>query len=624
MKEVATIGIPKFYGWLAQNELFRQTIHDRLPSEADTLLIDVNGIIHGNAQKVFQYGGSTPGTRGRRNVPVQTVGGQIVVSQAEMYKRRFEIYQGVFNDIIRLTRLIGPKKSLILAVDGVPPEAKCMQQRGRRFASAADRPMDQPFDSNSINPGTDFMFELDQYIREQLEQLINMDRESTRVPHPHAGVLPPYVMYSSHLVPGEGEHKIADHMRSVQAKGQTAVVYGTDADLIMIYLLHLDAGWKNIYLFRESEFRGRPQIGVIDLSMMAGIIRKLYPGAIAPLDDFVTLLLLNGNDFLPHFPVFERVWDAVQTLIFGYRAFLDANPGKGICISDTINWENFGLFCDFVSETWGNILLTAWAQNADNLIRFPSIVAERCTTQIRRIQSGTTTCVKEFDPEKFRDAWYQYTFSPKTGVGVIIPTDEDKSNLIKNYLEGIIWVHHYYKYGVSRLNVGWYYPWHYSPVFADLGPYIRSHPVDWENEPIFLLSDFISPLEQMLQVMPPRSLSVIPEPLRRLYTEASPIYDLYPESFVVDTGGKQEEWQGVPILPFPEPLRVHWALDMLSLPSTYTEQYEADENLVLIKDINQVYRSANPRGRGRGRGRGDGRGRGGQRGGYQRVQMKGK
>lgn len=588
------MGIPKFYGFLRQNELFKQIILENLPPERDILLIDMNGLIHTNAQIEFGYGASQKGA-----IPVQNVRGELIVSQAELYNRRFNVFRRVFDDVVRLTRLINPRRSLVLAVDGVPPEAKIMQQRGRRYDAAASRETRQAFDSNAINPGTEFMRELDQFIRSQLQQITSLGSHRS----PWLRIFPPHILYSSYRVPGEGEHKIADHLREIQAGDQTVIVYGTDTDLIMIYLLRLKDGWKNIYLFRENEFRGRTQVNVVDLRKLAHILERLYPGVPSPLDDFVTLLFLNGNDFLPHFPVFERVWDALQTLIFGYRAFLEKNPGKGLS-SERINWTNFGEFCQFVGQEWNNILLTAWATNSDNLIKFPSIVAEKCSRELRTVQGGQISCRREFNREAFDQEWYTSIFSPKNGKGIIIPTQEDKRALIKFYLEGLAWVFNYYKFGSKRLNVGWYYPYHYSPVFTDLGKFILENPVTWEINPIISHSEFVSPLEQMLQVMPPKSVNLLPEVLRGMYTDASPIYDLFPESFVVDKGGKQEEWQGVPLLPFPDPLRVRWALSLLNLPQDFLQAYAPEENLVITQDLNRAFRTATQntrRGRGRGR-----------------------
>jgi 5'-3' exonuclease len=52
---------------------------------------------------------------------------------------------------------------------------------------------------------------------------------------------------------GEGEHKLFQHIRDFpdQHRLQTTVIYGLDADLIMLSINHLPIS-ENIYLFRET------------------------------------------------------------------------------------------------------------------------------------------------------------------------------------------------------------------------------------------------------------------------------------------------------------------------------------------------------------------------------------
>jgi 5'-3' exonuclease len=62
------------------------------------------------------------------------------------------------------------------------------------------------------------------------------------------------IVYSSHLVPGEGEHKIFDMLRAGKESlnipdDKNILVYGKDADLFMLTLLSPN---PNIYLIRED------------------------------------------------------------------------------------------------------------------------------------------------------------------------------------------------------------------------------------------------------------------------------------------------------------------------------------------------------------------------------------
>ena len=406
----------------------------------------------------------------------------------------------------------------------------------------------------------------------------------------------------------------------------------------MIYLLHLKYGWNNIYLFRESTLNYRINT-MIDLKMLERAIQSLYPSTVAPVNDFVALIFLIGNDFLPHFPSFERVHDGLNTLVAGYAVFLGQNPGKGLTTGSNIDWNNFGLFLKFISYNYTNILLEKWGKNDDAKIKFPSAVAEQCIIQASKIIGTQKQCVKEMDVDKFKGLWYKYIFSPKTGQGVIEPSQTDKDTLISNYLSGITWVYNYYRLGKKAIDVSWFYPYHYSPLFSDLGTYVldsieSGKGTPWELTSTQFHSNFPTPLEQLVMVLPPLSILAVPEPIRTLYTEYSSIRDMLPSSFLVDPQGKMEKWEEIAILPFPIPIRVTRAILQLNLPEDYTKYFEPQKPLEITRNLGKAFRIAamTTRGRGqehrgrgqehRGRGqeyRGRGRGRGQEhRGGFQK------
>src|SRR5690606_11774415 len=115
-------------------------------------------------------------------------------------------------------------------------------QRQRRYLAAMRQPTAAGgavvFDSNCITTGTAFMRRLDAFLDDWLRA--------------HAPVLPPTVIYSSHADPGEGEHKIMHLYRTrpdFRQPGQHHILYGLDADLIVLSLL---APLESIYLIRED------------------------------------------------------------------------------------------------------------------------------------------------------------------------------------------------------------------------------------------------------------------------------------------------------------------------------------------------------------------------------------
>lgn len=65
------------------------------------------------------------------------------------------------------------------------------------------------------------------------------------------------------------------------------------------------------------------------------------------------------------------------------------------------------------------------------------------------------------------------------------------------------------------------------------------------------------PIDQLMAVLSPYSISAIPESLKRLMIDPnSEIIDFYPLDFEVDTKGKRFSWMGEVLLPFIEENRL--------------------------------------------------------------------
>ncbi|KAH8027558.1 hypothetical protein HPB51_007108 [Rhipicephalus microplus] len=102
--------------------------------------------------------------------------------------REERIFSYIFNYIDFVFRMIKPKKTFSMAVDGVAPRAKMNKQRGRTFKYAKEAqaqekearkrgevlPTEERFDFNCISPGTEFMARL----QDQLEQFVAVKSSS--------------------------------------------------------------------------------------------------------------------------------------------------------------------------------------------------------------------------------------------------------------------------------------------------------------------------------------------------------------------------------------------------------------------------------------------------------------
>ncbi|KAL1897569.1 Ras GTPase activating protein ira2 [Ceratocystis pirilliformis] len=169
-----------------------------------------------------------------------------------------EMMLEVFRYTDRVLNMVRPRKVLMIAVDGVAPRAKMNQQRSRRFRAnqeAKEKALEQAellksvqketgsipsteqevvrkaFDSNSITPGTPFMDILASSLRYWCAYKLNTDEGWANLK----------IIISDATVPGEGEHKIMDFIRSQRTSpnhdpNTRHVMYGLDADLIMLGL----------------------------------------------------------------------------------------------------------------------------------------------------------------------------------------------------------------------------------------------------------------------------------------------------------------------------------------------------------------------------------------------------
>ena len=133
--------------------------------------------------------------------------------------------------------MVRPTSTFFVAFDGVAPLAKMEQQRTRRYKGAhfdvQNTSATSDFQLSSITPGTLFMNKLMKEIQKEF-----------------LGI--PTVMVSTSNEEGEGEHKLFQHIRDHgNPETDVTVVYGLDADLIMLSLFHVEYA-KHIFVCREA------------------------------------------------------------------------------------------------------------------------------------------------------------------------------------------------------------------------------------------------------------------------------------------------------------------------------------------------------------------------------------
>jgi len=214
------------------------------------------------------------------------------------------------------------------------------------------------FDSNSITPGTPFMDILAVSLRYWCAYKLNTD----------PGWANMKVIISDATVPGEGEHKIMNFVRSQRASpdhdpNTRHVIYGLDADLIMLGLATHEPHFRVLredVFFQEGKSRtcrvcgqkgheakncrgeAKEKDGEFDekdkevqlkpfIWLHVSVLREYLAVELEvprlpfrwdmerAIDDWVFMCFFVGNDFLPHLPALEIRENGIDTLTAIWR-----------------------------------------------------------------------------------------------------------------------------------------------------------------------------------------------------------------------------------------------------------------------------------------------------------------
>jgi len=323
--------------------------------EFDNLYLDMNGIVH-----PCSHPEDRPAPKDEEEMMVE-----------------------IFKYTDRVVNMVRPRKLLMIAVDGVAPRAKMNQQRSRRFRAAQEAQekeedkqellkllkkqdggvvarhesvevvVKKAFDSNSITPGTPFMDILAASLRYWCAYKLNTDPAWAKMK----------VIISDATVPGEGEHKIMNFVRSQRSSPEhdpntRHVIYGLDADLIMLGLAthephfrvlredvfaqqanprlcklcgqkgHDARSCKGEAKVKEGEFDEKDHAHPLKpfIWLHVSVLREYLAVELnipdlpfrfdleRAIDDWVFMCFFVGNDFLPHLPALEIRENGIDTL----------------------------------------------------------------------------------------------------------------------------------------------------------------------------------------------------------------------------------------------------------------------------------------------------------------------
>jgi len=447
------MGIPSYFSYVLKHHKIMKRLND---VKCNSLFLDANSIIY----DVIYDTNSNLNSNLNSNI---------------------DIYHGVFDKIKHIIDKINPTFTYV-SFDGVVPLAKMSQQKQRRYKSYLTKKIlkKNNWNTNAITPGTTFMNELDDYLK---NELIHSTMNT---------------IFSGSKENGEGEQKIFEYIRNHEIDGNV-FIYGLDADLIMLSLLHLQNA--DIYLYRETKhfayIKGvNPELDyVFNMDEMGLQIEAIFEKNESKnaIENYCFLCFLCGNDFLPHFASIQIRNHGIDYLIEVYKKI-----NKPLVSGTNINWSTLHELCSELGEKEEELikLNVEWKKK---------MASYSCP--LTPEESLDALPLKDIKREIYvsthLDKYYSFLFK------------NEEKDVCKNYLQMLEWTWFYY-HGINKNNYMCYH-FHCAPLFSSLKKYIPCF-----NEELVEIDETPPPssIVQLLYVLPYEDYHLIPidtKPIEKKY-----------------------------------------------------------------------------------------------------------
>jgi len=475
------MGVPSFFAYLIKNH--SSIIHKLSSStiQIDNLYLDCNSLIY---EAVYKMDTS--------------------VTDAN------EIISHVIENIREYISLLKPTNNVIIAFDGVAPVAKLEQQRSRRFKSLYQNTISKsilkitsrdPWNTTAITPGTLFMKTLDERVKNAFATSTNIN-----------------IIFTGSDQHGEGEHKIFKYIRenTLEHMNKNTVIYGLDADLIMLSINHLHIA-SNIYLFRETphfiqsintELEPNEHY-IMDIPTLAKIITLDMNNGNAlttvqhhnRIYDYILLCFFLGNDFLPHFPAINIRTGGVDKMIQAYKATI-GGTNENITDGKKIIWKNLRKVIQFLANNEHDFIKQEHkVRDRKEKHKLPDITPEDKLNNFNHLPTFDRSIEKFINP--YKDNWQVRYYNTLFDVDI---DEERRRQICVNYLEGLEWTMKYYTTDCPDWR--WSYHYHYPPLLCDLIKYMPF----FDTEFVSIKPDnHVTELVQLCYVLPRQSLQFLPE-----------------------------------------------------------------------------------------------------------------
>jgi len=558
------MGIESFGGYVGR--AFRSCQSEKRPANIKSLFIDANTVFYSAAGIIFPHDATDKEKEKIRAKNQDVLEDNLADKAAEI--------------LYNIVKKINPTDNLIIAVDGLVNSAKLNQQKYRRYGK---KDPGELFSTHKFTPGTYMMKKLDIAIEKMILKISNIKK----------------VIYSSYLMPGEGEHKIFDLIRSKQiiTSQGNHILYGDDSDLFIISLL---SPFKNIYVFRDNA-----RMSVFhDMNKFKETVKKYIKSNTDDqiiYQDFALLTFFIGNDFLPRFPNLPNTFNTMNLMVTIYN-----RVGRNLTdLEGNIIWENFYNLLNCLDKykknnysLYENITYNIGNQKTGWRFKYPLSILNDSTDlvdtkgkKVKGIYDSSQHTIK-FDLKKFANLWYNKQFEPKDKKlkekydNEEYFTTQDIAKMVIKFLQTFQWVLKYYLNGGEKVPNSFFYPYKITPLTISVVNYLKvlvrekktknlNKVLEQKNYPTHIM-------HQLLSVLPPSSLYLIPSEYHDIYkTELAAISPLdFPDPKPEGTDSEYTKKPNIP--PVNLPLVIN-ATRKIKL----ADEFKMKANLVIINEIRE-------------------------------------
>ena len=538
------MGIPSYYRTLIQR--IPHAIQRKAPTGVNTpktLVVDMNCMIYHVLKEPKMMATPYPGEVGKL-----------------AWERTLQ--SEVCSYLTHIWKSAGSPSKTYIALDGVVPYAKIKQQRFRRFKGGAEPqgasggPGDSDsgasdgvwgdafgtqWDKNAITPGTQFMASMGNSLRE-------------------AGKAHKWII-SDTDEPGEGEHKVLQWLLKEPLIKGSVIVYGLDADLILLCLIAGDKLGPEypIYLLREAMAFGKlvrtetnVELCFFQISILNESLQKEKPWTREQFYDYIFGMSFCGNDFLP--------------------------TGLSLRIRD----EGHSILLSGLHDLWANALHLVRIEsdgkirpNAEGLLRFAQWISkqeERLIVAMIRRKMTARLGEDEAENLPLREQAERHLVDEVGQGQIVLRNDwqstyakmalgedsvEQRKTRVQDFWKGWCWILDYYQ-GLP-VDLEWVYPAGYPPTWKDLISFFELPETNaWESRVP------LKPQEQLALVLPMSSWGLmLKTPFRDLPTRMP---QMWPQGFHLETFGKRFGWECEPMIPMLTPGRLRYEIGCAARP----------------------------------------------------------